>query len=133
MYAPWWYRMRYCKKCVMPDTKPSVVLDEARVCQACRHAGERKKVDWDARFKELKKLCDKYRRNDSYYDCIIAVSGGKDSIFQIYVIKELMGMNPLLVCAKSLFSMTKAGEHNFKNMGDTFGCDIIPLHFNRRI
>lgn len=124
--------MKYCTKCVMPDTKPGVRLDEEGVCQACRHAEKAKETDWGARFKELEKLCDKYRRDDGYYDCIIAVSGGKDSHFQIYVMKELMHMNPLLVCVNSLFSMTEAGRHNFRNMSEAFGCDTISLDLNRK-
>jgi len=122
--------MRYCKRCVMPDTKPGVVLDSEGVCQACRAYERRKTIDWKARWKELEKLCDKYRRKDGYYDCIIAVSGGKDSHYQVYVMKELMGMNPLLVTAQSTFSWTKTGLHNFSNISDVFGCDIVALHLN---
>jgi N-acetyl sugar amidotransferase len=114
----------------MPDTKPGVVLDEEGVCQACRAYEQRKTINWKARWNELEKLCNKYRRNDGHYDCIIAVSGGKDSCYQIYVMKELMGMNPLLVSAATTFSITEAGWHNFLNMSDAFGCDIIALHLN---
>ncbi len=125
--------MKYCKKCVMPDTRPGIVFDEEGVCHACRVAEERKRIDWDKRFKELETLCDKYRgKNGSYYDCIIAVSGGKDSYFQTYVMKELMHMNPLLVNVYN-FSWTKTGLHNFTNMSEAFGCDTISLHLNRKI
>lgn len=122
--------MNCCKKCVMPDTKPGVKLDSEGVCQACRAYERRKNIDWKARRAELEKLCDKYRRDDGYYDSIIAVSGGKDSYFQVYVIKELMGMNPLLVSAASTFTLTEAGRHNFTNMSDAFGCDILLLNLN---
>jgi N-acetyl sugar amidotransferase len=115
----------------MPDTKPGVVLDDEGVCQACKGYERRKTIDWDARWDELKQVCDRYRRDDGYYDCIIAASGGKDSTYQIYVMKELMGMNPLIVCAASYFSMTEVGIHNFNNMADSFGCDILALHLNR--
>jgi N-acetyl sugar amidotransferase len=114
----------------MPDTKPGVILDNEGVCQACRAYERRKTIDWKARWKELEKLCDKYRRKDGYYDCIIAVSGGKDSYYQVYVMKELLGMNPLLVTAQSTFSWTKTGLHNFSNISDVFGCDIVALHLN---
>jgi len=125
--------MKYCKKCVMPDTRPGIVFDEEGICRPCRVAEARKNIDWDVRFEELKKLCDKYRgKNGNYYDCIIAASGGKDSHFQIYVMKELMGMNPLLINVYN-FSWTKTGLHNFDNMSDVFGCDTISLHLNRKI
>lgn len=122
--------MGYCKRCVMPDTKPGVILDNEGVCQACRAYERRKTIDWKARWNELEKLCDKYRRKDGYYDCILAVSGGKDSHYQVYVMKELLGMNPLLVTAQSTFSWTKTGLHNFSNISDVFGCDIVALHLN---
>ncbi len=114
----------------MPDTKPGVKLDSEGICQACCAYERRKNVDWKARWIELEKLCDKYRRDDGYYDCIITVSGGKDSYFQVYVIKELMGMNPLLVSAASIFTSTETGRRNFNNMSDAFGCDILSFNLN---
>ena len=125
--------MRYCKKCVMPDTRPGIEFDAEGVCYACRVAEQRKSIDWDKRFKELEQLCDKYRgTNGNYYDCIIAVSGGKDSHYQTYVMKELMHMNPLLVNVSN-FSWTKTGLHNFNNINEAFGCDVISLHLNRKM
>ncbi len=58
------------------------------------------------RWAELKALCNKYRRTDGYYDCIIPVSGGKDSHFLVHIIKEKMKMNPLLVCVTDPFTHT---------------------------
>jgi N-acetyl sugar amidotransferase len=114
----------------MPDTKPGVKLDAEGVCQACRRYEEKKDINWDKRWKELERLCDKYRRDDGYWDCIIAVSGGKDSYFQVHTLKKELGMNPLLVTANTTFSITDAGDHNFKNMLDAFGCDNITLNLN---
>ena len=64
------------------------------------------------------------------YDCMIAVSGGKDSHFQVYIMKEVMGMNPLLVTVEDNFPMTRAGMHNLKNISEAFGCDIISMKPN---
>jgi len=124
--------MKYCKRCVMPDTRPGIVFDKEGVCHACGAAERRKEIDWEDRKRKLKELCDKYRRKGNYYDCIIAVSGGKDSHFQIYVMKELMKMNPLLVNVYN-FSWTNTGLHNFNNMSEAFGCDTISLHLNRKV
>ncbi|WP_312470777.1 N-acetyl sugar amidotransferase [Neobacillus sp.] len=125
--------MRYCTKCVMPDTRPGIFFDEEGVCQACRAEEKKESTDWDARFKELEELCNKYRRkDDSEYDCIIAVSGGKDSHYQVYVFKELLNMNPLLVSVEDNFEMTEAGKHNIKNISERFGCHIISLKPNLR-
>ena len=90
--------MRYCKKCTMPDTRPGITFDAEGVCSACRHYENRKNIDWDARFKEFEAYCDKYRgmNGPGGYDCAVAVSGGKDSHFQVWMLKEVMHMNPIL-------------------------------------
>lgn len=126
--------MKYCKKCVMPDTRPGIYFDDEGVCQACRAEEQKDKTDWSARYEELKALCDKYRgMNGDGYDCMIAVSGGKDSHFQVYVMKELMNMNPLLVSVEDNFPMTEAGKNNIRNISERFGCDIISLKPNLKL
>ena len=83
--------MNRCSNCLMPSTKPGIVLDDEGVCQACRHYEKRSQVDWDARLEWLRILADQYRRSDGY-DSIIAVSGGKDSHFQVDMFKNELGM-----------------------------------------
>ena len=124
--------MKYCTKCCMPDTRPGIKFDENGVCSACQSYESRKSIDWDARFKELEAICDKYRgmNGPGGYDCMIAVSGGKDSHWQVHVMKEMMGMNPLLVTVEDNFPMTEAGQHNLKNISEEFGCDIISMKPN---
>lgn len=119
--------MRYCKKCTMPDTRPGIIFDENGICCACTHYENRKKVDWTARWKELEVLCDKYRGCNGLgnYDCAIAVSGGKDSHFQVHIMKEVMKMTPILFSVEDNFPMTEAGMHNIKNISEEFGCPII--------
>jgi N-acetyl sugar amidotransferase len=125
-------KMKYCKKCVMPDTRPGLSFNEEGICSACQSFDNRKNVNYQQRFEELKHLCTKYRgmNGPNGYDCMIAVSGGKDSHFQVYVMKELLGMNPLLVTVEDNFPMTNAGMHNIKNLSETFGCDIISMKPN---
>ncbi len=117
--------MKFCKRCLMPDTRPGSVFDSEGICQACHNYDKRKNIDWKARRKELEELCGKYRRNDGYYDCVIAVSGGKDSHFLVHTMKMEMGMNPLLVTVGDPFTKTQAGLHNYRNLGDIMGCDHI--------
>jgi len=117
----------------MPDTRPGIVFDKDGVCSACRHYENRKNTDWKARWKELEILCDKYRRYDGSNDCIIAVSSGKDSHYQTYIMKEKLNMNPLLVSANTLFSWTDEGRKNFNNIIEAFGCDIITLSLNPKM
>ena len=119
--------MKYCKKCTMPDTRPGITFDAEGVCSACRHYEHRKDVDWNARWKEFEAMCDKYRgmNGPGGYDCAVAVSGGKDSHFQVYILKEVMKMNPILFSVEDNFPMTEAGKHNLKNISEAFGCTII--------
>jgi N-acetyl sugar amidotransferase len=119
--------MKYCKRCTMPDTRPGITFNEEGVCSACTHYDHRSEVDWNARWKEFEALCDKYRgcNGPGNYDCAVAVSGGKDSHFQVYILKEVMHMNPILFSAEDNFPMTEAGKHNLKNISEEFGCTII--------
>lgn len=126
--------MRFCAKCIMPDTRPGITFNSEGVCIACQNNKKKKDTDWATRYHELEKLCDKYRRKEpGQYDCIIAVSGGKDSHYQVYVMKELMNMNPLLITVEDFFTMTEAGKHNIHNISEAFGCNLIAFKPNRRI
>ena len=126
--------MRYCKRCVMPDTRPGIFFDDNGVCQACKAHDAKLKTDWAARKVELETLCNKYRgSNGSGPDCIIAVSGGKDSHAQTWYMKEVMGMNPLLVSVEDNLPMTQAGMHNVKNISEAFSCHIISLKPNLKV
>ena len=119
--------MKYCTRCTMPDTRPGIKFDDEGVCIACRNYESRSNIDWDKRLEELKVLCDKYRgcNGPGGYDCAVAASGGKDSHFQVYYLKEVMGMNPILFNVEDNFPMTDAGIHNIKNISEEFGCTII--------
>lgn len=119
--------MKYCKKCVMPDTRPGIVFNSEGVCSACVHYETRKNIDWDKRWTEFEQICDKYRgmNGPGEYDCAVAVSGGKDSHYQVHMLKEVMGMNPILFSVEDNFPMTEAGKHNLQNLSEEFKCTII--------
>jgi len=124
--------MKYCKKCLMPDTRPGSVFNPENICEACTNYEKQKNTDWDLRFKKLKALCDKHRgSNGDGYDCAIAVSGGKDSHFQVYMLKEVMKMNPVLLSVGNI-DWTKTGRMNLDNLSETFGCDIMMIQPNRK-
>jgi N-acetyl sugar amidotransferase len=116
----------------MPDTRPGIYFNKDGICAACLAYENRKNVDYQRRYEELKQLCSKYRgmNGKNGYDCMIAVSGGKDSHFQTHVMKEQMEMNPLLVTVEDNFPMTTAGIHNLKNISEAFGCDVISMKPN---
>lgn len=118
--------MRFCSRCVMPDTRPGITFNSGGICSACEAYEHRKTVDWKARYKEFEAICDKYRgMNGEGPDCAIAVSGGKDSHYQVHLMKEIMHMNPILFSVEDNFDMTEAGKHNIKNISEEFGCSII--------
>ena len=101
--------VRYCARCVYPDTKPDLQLDAAGVCSACRAYASRATVDWDARRAQLLALLDRYRTPDGY-DCLVPVSGGKDSMFQVRTMLDL-GARPLAVTATT-DHLTPLGRRN---------------------
>ncbi len=122
-------QVKFCKKCVISNqrpnssveykhtkesTKQTINFDEEDVCDACRLADKKKKtIDWALREKELKELCDKHRKNDGSYDCVVPGSGGKDSFYAAHMLKYKYGMHPLTVTwAPHIY--TTWGWHNFQ-------------------
>ncbi len=105
--------VRFCTRCVISNQRPNsavefqhnkaskkatIAFDAEGVCAACRIAEEKKKtIDWAERDRELRELCDKYRRTDGHYDCLVPGSGGKDSFYQAHKLKYEYGMHPLTV------------------------------------
>jgi len=106
--------LKYCVRCVMPHTKPDLHLDHEGVCNACRAYEKRQEVDWDQRRKELLDLLEKYRRHGSNWDCIVPVSGGKDSTYQVIRMLQL-GLNPLCVTATTC-DLSDIGRENIENL-----------------
>jgi N-acetyl sugar amidotransferase len=126
--------MRYCARCCYPENaQPSIIFDEKGVCSGCRLIESRPTIDWKQREQWLRELLAEYkakaREAKNPYDCIIPVSGGKDSHYQVYLMKKVYGMNPLLVTYNHLFN-TKVGLRNLENMVKQFSCDLIRFSSN---
>ena len=118
----------YCHRCVMPETKPDLLIDDEGVCNACRSYERRVEVDWQQRKYELLRIVDRYRARDGLtYDCIIPVSGGKDSHFQVIRMLEL-GVNPLCVTATT-DRLSQVGRRNIENL-KRLGVDYIEVSTN---
>ena len=123
--------IRYCRRCVMPDTKPDLHIDDEGICSACRSYENRKEVDWTQRRAELDVVLERYRSQDrSNYDCIVPVSGGKDSTFQTIRMLEL-GMNPLCVTATT-DHLSDIGRRNIENL-KRLGVDYVEVSVNQVI
>lgn len=123
--------MRYCKKCVQPDTRPAIKFDENGVCYACKYAEEKKHIDWAERERQLHKIAEWAKARSSGYDCAIGVSGGKDSTVQALTARDRMGLNCLLVnCAPD--NITPAGRHNIENLVQ-HGFDLFSIRPNPKV
>jgi N-acetyl sugar amidotransferase len=141
--------IRFCKKCVMPNTKPVarneykhvagqkpkyMLFDETGVCSACRFSEAKwnQKIDWQAREEELKALLARYRSKDGSYDCIVPGSGGKDSGFASHLLKSKYGMHPLTV-TWSPHLYTDIGWQNFQDWIHVGGFDNFLFTPNGKI
>jgi N-acetyl sugar amidotransferase len=122
--------LAYCVSCVMPGTKPDLVLDDAGVCNACRAYERRLATDWDARRDELLALLERYRRHGSNWDCIVPVSGGKDSTYQVIRMLQL-GLNPLCVTATTC-DLSAIGRQNIESL-KRLGVDHVEFSPNPRV
>lgn len=140
-------QVKFCAKCVMSNQRPAssvefkhtpdkkhvtLNFDDNGVCDACRHAEIKEKIDWQNREKELEKLLDKYRRSDGYYDCVVPGSGGKDSAFAAHILKYKYGMHPLTVTWPPIL-YTDYGYKNFRNWIQVGGFDNISFNQNGRV
>jgi N-acetyl sugar amidotransferase len=121
-------QFHYCTECVQPNTRPGTRFDDEGVCPACRFAQQLDKIDWAARRQELEAIADFGRKhNVSGYDCIIGVSGGKDSTRQAMYIRDELGLVPLLVsCTYPPEQVTERGAHNLGNL-ISLGFDCISV------
>ena len=117
--------MRYCKRCLYPENHPLfLTFDGEGVCSGCRVHEEKDRLDWDERSKKLKRIFEHYKsRSGRSYDCIVPVSGGKDSYFIVHTVKNVYKMNPLLVSYNKQYN-TELGIRNLANLRTVFNCDF---------
>jgi N-acetyl sugar amidotransferase len=125
--------LRYCTKCVMPETAEGITFNENGICQACQSYEQKQKINWVERKKQLAKIFEEYKsRSGDNYDCLVPISGGKDSTYQLYVVKELYGLKPLAVTfSHNWFSET--GKFNLWNTLEKLNIDHIMFTPNREL
>jgi len=89
--------MKYCTKCISPETQAAIQFDDQGVCNVCRSSEvKHQEIDWDARGEMLNRLVKRYK-NKGEYDCIVPFSGGKDSTYQLWYVVRVLHMKPLVV------------------------------------
>ena len=118
--------MKYCKNCLQPDTRPNTKFDNDGVCPACIYFYKLPDVDWRERFQILQKILSKStKRTNQQFDCIIGVSGGKDSMRQAIWARDKFGLRPLLACLSyPPEQVTQRGVDNIANLID-LGFDVV--------
>jgi N-acetyl sugar amidotransferase len=123
--------MRFCKRCLYPENHPlNIIFDENGICSGCRVHEEKDILNWKPREEKLKSILDNYRnRSEKNYDCIIPVSGARDSYFIVHIIKNVYGMNPLLVTYNKHYN-TDVGVRNLAELRIKFDCDMMTLTVN---
>jgi N-acetyl sugar amidotransferase len=120
-----------CRRCLYATSHPlGLMLDDEGICSGCRIHEEKDRLDWVARWKKLEQLVQPYRIPDgSAYDCVVPVSGAGDSFFIVHLVKERLGLNPLLVTYNKYFN-TALGVRNLANLRSRFDCDILVQNVN---
>jgi N-acetyl sugar amidotransferase len=118
--------IKFCKRCVYSELHPlGLTLDEDGICSGCRIHEEKYSIDWDERILALKRIVNQYKsKNLRNYDCVIPVTGAGDSFFIVHVVKNVLGMNPLLVNYNSQFN-TAVGVKNLSILKTKLNCDLL--------
>ncbi|CAM8409974.1 WbuX, N-acetyl sugar amidotransferase [Candidatus Methylopumilus universalis] len=123
----------FCKKCLTPSTRPRVVFDHEGICNACRNAEEKSRIDWSRRMEEFTQLVAplRGRSEQGKYDCIVPWSGGKDSSTIAHKLKFEFGLNPLLVTYSPMVP-NEIGRHNREEMVK-LGFDHLFFRANQKV
>jgi N-acetyl sugar amidotransferase len=123
--------MQFCKRCLYSTAHPlGLIIDEEGVCSGCRIHEEKDTLDWNKRFGLLEEIVRPYRSiKGDQYDCIVPVTGGNDSYYIVNIVKNRLGLNPLLVTYNKYFN-TPLGIRNLANLRIKFNCDILYQNVN---
>jgi N-acetyl sugar amidotransferase len=118
--------VKYCKTCLQPDTRPNTVFNDDGICPACTYFAALKEVDWQERIDILKDIfAQRKRAPGQFHDCIIGISGGKDSTRQALWVRDYLHLNPLLVCLSfPPEQVTQRGTDNLSNLIN-LGFDVV--------
>jgi N-acetyl sugar amidotransferase len=115
----------YCKRCCVPETYEGIKFDEMGICSACQSSEQKMRINWKEREIELRKMFDNAKKNSKGpYDCIIGISGGKDSTYQLHILTKVYGLNPLAVTFSHNW-YTEVGKENLMNSLEQFDVDHL--------
>jgi len=117
-------QLRYCLRCCLPETVEGITFDERGICSACISSEVKMHIDWEQREAKLRETLDRYRGlgKNKAYDCVLPVSGGKDSTFQAHILVKVYGMRPLAVTFSHNW-YTETGRRNLDRLLEIFDLD----------
>ncbi len=123
--------MQVCRRCLYPSNHAlNIIFDSEGICSGCRVHEEKDNINWSQKGEKLKYILESYKnKSGNNYDCIIPVSGARDSYFTVHVVKNIYKMNPLLVSYNKHYN-TSVGIRNLANLRINFDCDIMNLTVN---
>lgn len=120
--------LKYCLRCVMPETTEGLIFDENGICRACSSSEQKMHINWSERRKELDAFIEKAKKiaiqNNSPYDCMVPISGGKDSTFQLHVLSKIYNLRVLAVTFSHNW-YSEIGYYNLLNCLEEFDIDHI--------
>ena len=128
---PLFKNLKYCSRCCLPETSEGIEFDDYGICTICRTSEEKMNINWSLREKKLRNIFNKFKSNKNY-DCLLPISGGKDSTFQSYVLKNIYGLNPLCVTHGQNW-LSKKGRFNLENCLFKFDLDHLIFIPSRKI
>lgn len=130
---PLFPHLQYCARCCIPETQEGVAFDDLGICRACQSSEQKIHINWVEREKQLSTILDEAKKKaGNNYDCIIPISGGKDSTFQLHVLTQLYGMKPLAVTFSHNW-WSESGWYNLQNALETFNVDSMIFTPNRAL
>ncbi|MBU1895906.1 N-acetyl sugar amidotransferase [Patescibacteria group bacterium] len=123
--------MKYCAKCVSPETKPAIRFDENGVCNFCRYFESLDRVDWEDRKRQFIEIATQAKNKGAQYDCVVGVSGGKDSTYMALYARDVLGLKVLLANMMPE-CITENGQHNINNLQE-MGFDCFMFRPNPKV
>jgi len=121
----------YCSRCCMPETNEGMEFDELGICKACRSSEQKMRIDWQKRQDELAKIIEDAKESSgNNYDCVVPISGGKDSAFQLHVLVKVFGLTPLAVTFSHNW-FTETGKANLWSILEKLEVDHMLYTPNR--
>ena len=125
--------LKYCLRCCIPETQEGVSFDHLGICTACRSSEQKMRIDWSAREKSLKEILEAAKKNaGDNYDCVLPISGGKDSFYQAHVLVNVYGMKPLAVTFNQNW-VSETGFYNLQRCLEVFNLDHIQFTPSRKL